>query len=136
MRALPSEVIMGLKNWIIQKEGVSILFKVLEEKYPEIANLLMRLDESSLIDNLRQFLYEVMSGAFQPPDLRKTINIRDLEEQQKNRELLQKYVLRALSNEPFVNVVVDFLRETGLHELWDIDLEELVVNIGDHGESK
>ena len=125
---------MGIVNFIAQHQGVSILYDVLDSKFPELARFLERLDNFSLTENLRLLVTDILEEIDDPTivDLTKPLTITEAKAIIQSKATLKRYLLRCLSNEPFLAVAVDFVRELGFDEVSGVDVGELLANVAGH----
>lgn len=126
---------MGLVNLIAQHEGVSILFDVLSEKCPELAQAFDSIDTQSLREILCALAMRLIEEAEEDPKT-KVINIHDVERQLASQALMRKYAKRLLSDEPVLPIILSFIKELGFSDVGGVDLEQLLINIAKHDEAK
>lgn len=122
---------MGLLNFIATKYGDDIIMDVLMEKFPPLAVLIDKLDEKTLPECLADFFDACDKMAEE--DLKLNNKVYNINEK---RIDWKSYKRRILTEKPFINVLLDFLKDIGFEQMVGINLDTLIVELAKHSTVK
>lgn len=122
---------MGLLNFIATKYGDDIIMDVLNEKFPPLAVFLDKLDENTLPECLADFFDAC--DKMEEEDLKLNKKVYNINEKKIN---WKSYKRRILTERPFINVLLDFLKDIGFEQMIGINLDTLIVELAKHSSVK
>lgn len=118
---------MGLTNFIAQKYGIGIVMDTLNEKFPPLVTFIDSLDEASLPSALANFsdAYQKLLEEQSVWSGRK-ITVKEVDDKLATTINWPLYRRRFLTETPFINPLIDFLKDLGIFEVLEIKVEDFV----------